>query len=288
MLFSLRNKLLDDDAMINRLRNRVWNTFINILAVYHNACTFIRPFSYYDAAGTLLSDIADRLGVEAVDIESYYLCNRLHDLLDGASQFNNIYDFIEAHLEALFRPPILPHGITGINIQQVQKEAVERYGQLLKDENQPYQIYGTHLIPLVDDLGLSEIEKAGTTNYDSVNKHIEKAWTLFSNRKSPDYENSIKESISAVEAMCCIITGASGAQATLGEAIKRLKGNGVHIHGAMESAFKSLYGYTSDETGIRHGGIDFRNAPAEDAEYMLVSCSAFVNYLVEKWRRVNS
>ena len=41
----------------------------------------------------------------------------------------------------------------------------------------------------------------------------------------------------------------------------------------------------SDEDGIRHGGIDFKWAPAEDAKYMLVSCSAFVNYLIEKWSK---
>ena len=109
---------------------------------------------------------------------------------------------------------------------------------------------------------------------------------LYADRKAPDYENSIKESISAVEAMCCIITGLTGTQATLGAAIKKLKDNGVHIHRAMESAFSSLYGYTSDENGIRHGGIDFTNAPAEDAKYMLISCSAFVNYLMEKWSKV--
>lgn len=58
--------------------------------------------------------------------------------------------------------------------------------------------------------------------------------------KKPDYENAIKESISAVEAMCCIITGQRGAQATLGKTIKKLKESSVHIHPAMESAFSSL------------------------------------------------
>ena len=79
----------------------------------------------------------------------------------------------------------------------------------------------------------------------------------------------------------------TGAQATLGKAIKKLKDSGVHIHSAMENAFTSLYGYTSDANGIRHGGIDFTAAPSEDAKYMLVSCSAFVNYLIEKWSKVN-
>ena len=53
-------------------------------------------------------------------------------------------------------------------------------------------------------------------------------------------------------------------------------------------AFKDLYGYASDENGIRHGGIDFKNVPPEDAKFMLVSCSAFVNYLIEKWSKVEN
>ena len=72
----------------------------------------------------------------------------------------------------------------------------------------------------------------------------------------------------------------------VGKALKNFKENGVHIHSAMESAFSSLYGYTSDENGIRHGGMDFKEAPSEDAKYMLVSCSAFVNYLIKKWSKV--
>ena len=56
----------------------------------------------------------------------------------------------------------------------------------------------------------------------------------------------------------------------------------------MESAFSSLYGYTSDEHGIRHGSIDFTNAPSEDAKFMLVACAAFVNYLLEKWIRISN
>lgn len=78
----------------------------------------------------------------------------------------------------------------------------------------------------------------------------------------------------------------TGANATLGAAIKKLKDNNVHIHAALESAFKSLYGYTSDQSGIRHGGIDFINAPSEDAKFMLVTCSAFINYLVEKQSKI--
>ena len=72
-----------------------------------------------------------------------------------------------------------------------------------------------------------------------------------------------------------------------GNTLKKLKENGINIHPAMESAFKQLYGYTSDSGGIRHGSIEFVNVASEDAKYMLVSCSAFVNYLMEKWIKLN-
>ncbi len=47
-----------------------------------------------------------------------------------------------------------------------------------------------------------------------------------------------------------------------------------------KEAFNKLYGYTSDKSGIRHnGGVD-ENTTFEEAQYMLVSCSAFLNYLI--------
>ena len=161
------------------------------------------------------------------------------------------------------------------------------FNRILEEEVSGYRILDRQVVPITNQAELSTIQEAYSTKYDSVNTHISKALALYSNRKTPDYENSIKESISAVEAMCCIITGMTGTQATLGKAIKKLKDSGIHIHSAMENAFSSLYGYTSDENGIRHGGIDFTSAPAEDAKYMLISCSAFVNYLIEKWSKIN-
>lgn len=98
----------------------------------------------------------------------------------------------------------------------------------------------------------------------------------------------MKESISAVEAMCNIIVKNDGANATLGNSIKKLKECGVVIHPAMENAFKQLYGYASDSGGIRHGAMEFVNVPSEDAKFMLITCSAFINYLMEKWIKIRN
>ena len=189
----------------------------------------------------------------------------------GSTPWYTVFDFIERYLSIVPADKAI----------KMSKE----FNRILEDEVSAYRIMDGLVVPVTNESELETIEKAKSTEYDSVNIHIAKALALYADRKCPDYENSIKEAICAVESMCCIITGLSGANATLGKALKKLEEKGVHIHQAMINAFSSLYGYTSDEDGIRHGGTDFKNAPAEDAKYMLISCSAFVNYLIEKWSK---
>ena len=128
---------------------------------------------------------------------------------------------------------------------------------------------------------MAAIEEALSNKYKSVQGHIAKANHLLADRTNPDYENSIKESISAVEAICKIFTGAKGKEATLGNMLKKLEEKGVKIHGGLKSAFNILYGYASDANGIRHAGdIGGPSSTFEEAKFMLVSCSAFINYLI--------
>jgi len=112
-----------------------------------------------------------------------------------------------------------------------------------------------------------------------IHAHLKRALDLLADRKSPDYRNSIKESISAVEAICNLIAGKK--KATLGQALKKIEDK-VGLHPALKSAFSSLHGYTSNAEGIRHALLDEPNLSFEDAKFMLVSCSAFVNYLISK------
>jgi hypothetical protein len=43
-----------------------------------------------------------------------------------------------------------------------------------------------------------------------------------------------------------------------------------------------MYGYTSDAEGIRHALLEEPTLEQADAIFMLVTCSAFVNYLRAK------
>lgn len=166
------------------------------------------------------------------------------------------------------------------------RDTSKEINSILEEEKSGYRLLQGKFINITNETEIEEISKATTSPYNPVNTHIQKALSLYSDRKQPDYENSIKESISAVEAMCCIITGMTGSSATLGSALRKLEDNGVIIHNALREAFSKMYGYTSDADGIRHGGIDFTNASSEDAKYMLIVCSAFVNYLVEKHSKI--
>lgn len=196
--------------------------------------------------------------------------NKLASYLKNNSEWYIIYDFIELYIEYLEKD------------LEKQKRIITNFNKILESEVSAYRIVEKKVVPINNNMELKELTEATTTPFEAVNIHLNKALSFYSDRKLPDYENSIKESISAVEALCCIITGENGRNSTLGKTIKKLKEKGIHIHGSMETAYLNLYGYTSDEDGIRHGGINFSNAPSEDAKYMLISCSAFINYLIEK------
>lgn len=144
-----------------------------------------------------------------------------------------------------------------------------------------YRFIDGLISPISDEYEVESIEDALESPYESVRNHLSKANLLLSDRNSPDYENSIKESISAIEAICEIKTGCKGSSATLRHMLKELETNGVKIHGSLKSAFEKLYGYTSDANGIRHAGdIGGPSSTFEEAKFMLVACSAFINYLV--------
>lgn len=165
----------------------------------------------------------------------------------------------------------------------IKLNMVKQINNILEEEKSGYRLVGGEVTDIINSTEIETIEISLQSPYEVVRIHLQKALELYSDRKNPDYENSIKESISAVESMAATIMGPDEKNVTLGRAIKKLKEKEIYIHQALEDAFSKLYGYASDEAGIRHGKIDFKKAPAEDAKYMLVACSAFVNYLTEKY-----
>jgi hypothetical protein len=155
--------------------------------------------------------------------------------------------------------------------------------QAMEMELSGYRFVGAFITPITDNAEIAQIEEvlefSQATKLSGVHSHIESALSKLSDRKNPDYRNSIKESISAVEAIAQII--AKKPTATLADALKIIEDK-IGLHSALKKGFLSIYGYTSDADGIRHALADESKCDFEDAKYMLVSCSAFVNYLMMK------
>jgi len=137
------------------------------------------------------------------------------------------------------------------------------------------------ITPISDEEQAREIEMAMQGPLSEVNSQLHTALELLADRDQPNYRDSIKNSISAVETMCRKIT--KNNTATLGSTLKQLRSSGLVLHPALLEAFEKMYGYTSDDrSGIRHAMMDENKLDVEDARYMLVICSAFINYLVVK------
>lgn len=144
--------------------------------------------------------------------------------------------------------------------------------EILEKENSAYRILNSAIVPLTNKEEISEV----TTALEKTD-HLKKALVMLSSRESPDYENSIKESISAVEAICKHYSH----KKDFNSALKFLENKeSIGIHPALCLAFHNLFGWASDEQGVRHGSITkSTNCSLAEARFMLVSCSAFVNYL---------
>lgn len=143
---------------------------------------------------------------------------------------------------------------------------------------------GLHIDPVPTEEEGRAIQKAlealRAEEFAGARVHLRKAGSYLG---QPGKEaDSVRESIHAVEAVCKVLTG--NPAATLGEALKILKQK-LDLHGAFEGALGKLYGYTSDENGIRHSLTEEGAAvDAVDAQFMFGACASFVSYLVGKAR----
>jgi len=217
--------------------------------------------------------------------------------------FTTTYNYLALHIdEVVDNPRVQFHSIrnaffrnwyTAVDLLELAMDSFddsksENLAKLtsyvLEDEGSSYRLVDNKFVPNIEDEQIDELERTSSLIYNGPRSHIKRAIELYSDRKNADYRNSIKESISAVESMCLIITG--GQENTLGKALAKLKkSDSIDLHGSLNGAFSALYGYTNDEDGIRHAILEKDNVYEEDARFMLIACSAFVNYLAVKYEK---
>jgi hypothetical protein len=156
-----------------------------------------------------------------------------------------------------------------------------RVNFFLEREKSAYRFVGEVIVPISSTIEIQSIEQALSAGdkFAGARSHIQHAVVLFGKKPEPDYRNAVKEAISAVESAVRVIT--SEPKATLGDALKKLDAIKT-LHPAFKQAMDKLYGYTSDEGGIRHSLIDLSKVDEADAKFMIVTCSAFMNFCMQR------
>lgn len=262
--------VLQLDGMDGNLRIALFNRLYGFFnTTWEGAAPFLPVeasgrYGYADASNTAVSIWTDhwkRPMDEWPGGRSYFLQDLKEYVME--SQWNRVYDLVEF---------ILDDYESGC--------LVEDLNDALEKEMSGYRIVGAEVIPISDECELQALEEslAVGDGFAGARVHISSALEKLSLRPEPDLRNAVKEAISAVESAACAIAG--DANATLGKALSVLEDQEC-IHPALKKAWSSMYGYTSDEDGIRHAlsgedaSMDFATA-----KYMVVACSAFVNLLV--------
>ncbi len=244
------------------LRKAVWNAFYGSLPKNepgtraYGASAWIAQYFYYN----LLNEPIDEVPVyenDRRDVLKNYLLS---------CEWNFVYDFIEVANKCFART-------------EMQEKFAKYVNSALQRECSGYRMVDGMVVEITSELDQKSLASAMLEiPYAGPRQHIRRAAELLFDRTSPDPRNSIKESISAVEGMARIIT--NDPSATLGLALKNIE-HTHSIHPALKDAFSKLYGYSSDGDGIRHGMLEDSKIGFSEAKYMLLSCSAFINYLVE-------
>ena len=267
---------------LNDLDDKTRNIVFNIISV-----SLYRHFDrdrFYDRYGSTLYNQENQLcqiiftyvlGIKfnaSLHYDMHNLIPYIEKIISNAP-YNEVFDLLEKLYTYHY-----------YNLQQ--KEPIEQIiNSVFEQEYVGYRFVDGRIVPITDENEIKSIEDACSGEFEGTRAHIKKAVGFIADREHKDYKNCIKESISAVESICSIIV--EDENATLGKAIKQLKDNGLTIHPALEKAFLNLYGYTSDEGGIRHSeGMFESDVTFEEAKFMLVSCSAFVNYLIANYGKV--
>lgn len=263
--YSLAQKAIQFESMDEELRSGLWNA---VHIYLWEQAGIGRWQATRDAMiFSAISHLWHSFFKQPLDTIPYKLSETIQEVRDFffAAEWFAVYDFVEFIAQHVSQPNKFRDFCNGI----------------LAREKAAYRFAECDIAPISSEAEREAIESAlaTATGIPGVSPHLKQALDLLADRQNPDYRNSIKESISAVEGLCRHLTGDD--KATLGAALAILEKQGV-LHGALKASWSSLYGYTSDADGIRHAMLDQPQLTYVDAKYMLVACSAFVNFMLAK------
>ena len=253
------------DSMNDDLKNSLWNYILEtigngIMAWYYPLKEYY--ISYYKIP---FDDISSDNSTCRDDLKE-----RFYD-----SEWFEIYNFVEFTMQNI--SAIAEHN--RIPIKKIEEDV----NNILKRELSAYRSINLQIIPISDQIEIKSIKEAmietDKYGFSVIKKHFENSLSLLGKKPEPDYKNSIKESISAVEGICKLLTGekSGGIDKALNKLDKKIK-----LHPSFKKGITSFYGYASDEDGIRHPMLKDSDVDSAEAKFILISCTALVNFIIEK------
>ena len=272
-LAKIRTTIQTDD-LDQPTRNALWNIVGPFFRKYANECSI-----YKDIWTELYHNTSDTRPIAArkydPEEQHYY---EFYRKVITENPWNECMDLIEFIIQTANRKKwdfqIYPHTFDHV------VPLPDEYNSVFAKYMVGYRIVESQILPITNEEEKSAVETAVRKSPDAVAEQISKAIRFLGDRQHPDYAKSVDCSISAVESQCRILL--NDPNPTLGKALKMLEDKGIPLHGSLKAGFDKLYGFTSDANGIRHAGIAPSDVDADLAKFMLVACSAFVNYLRSK------
>jgi hypothetical protein len=147
----------------------------------------------------------------------------------------------------------------------------------------PYRVIADDVLcPIGSNLDAAIVERAlkdvQASSLAGGHEHLKLAVTELTNG---NFADSVRESIHAVESVVRVLEPSGD----FSKALTKLEQK-TNIHGALKKGFLALYGFSSDEQGIRHPLLDKEAPSVDEADglFMIGACSAFLSYLVNKSR----
>jgi hypothetical protein len=254
-------KAVQVENMDVRLRNALWN------CVYA-ALKWVRPSQFSGFSDSSVFQFYLRIWDEVLGARSDKVSSSQYNARDelGAwfqkAPWFKVYELVE----------FIARNHDAHDFVSCCTEALER-------ESSGYRFLQGKLVPIVSSEELAEVESAITSESGPVSTHLRAAVRALADRSHQNPRKVVHESISAVESAVRSLLGDE--KVTLGDGLKRVN---LDLHPALSKGLGVLYGWTSDaKSGIRHGLSDKPwEVDGADARYMLIACSAFVNYLRAK------
>ena len=255
------------------LSNCLWNAFYSTYLIVYDASGQELPWHYsryapwYSPRETMFKKMwLDFFEQRQNEIPGYpelwlQVFDRGYQILDGFKKF----DFVEAVWE--YGPP------------EYRDSFGARCDECLLKGRTPYRFVEGRFAPYMTDAEKRTVQDAiaSTEITGGPESHLKKALDHISSRERPDYRSSMQNSISALESAVKEAAGTDTTDKNFGTALAILKEK-VSLENSLRDSISKLFGWTN-EIGVRHGSPGKRDLKKEDALYLLVTCSALVNYI---------